>query len=179
MVPPDLLWNCVLKVVYASETMTGRSPWSVDEANRIIDQCRMLEGAALPILHAMQERFGYVDRAAIGLIAEALNLSRAEIHGIVTFYHDFRDAPVDGPVLRLCRAESCQAMGCENLVAHLAAAHGLSPDKADPKDRLRIETVYCLGNCALSPAALLDDEPIGRLDASRIDAIVHECSRSQ
>jgi formate dehydrogenase subunit gamma len=159
--------------------MTGGAPWSVEDANRIIDQGRTLEGAALPILHALQEHFGYVDKAAIGLIAQALNLSKAEIHGVVTFYHDFRDAPVDAPVLKLCRAESCQAMGCEDLVAHLAAAHGLGPDKADPNDRLRIETVYCLGNCALSPAALLDDEPIGRLDASRLDAIVRESARPQ
>jgi formate dehydrogenase subunit gamma len=157
--------------------MTGRAPWSVEEANRIVDECRALEGATLPVLHALQERFGYVDNAAIALIAHALNLSKAEIHGVVTFYHDFRGAPVDTPALKLCRAESCQAMGCEGLVAHLAAAHGLSPDKFAPGAGLRIETVYCLGNCALSPAALLDDEPIGRLDSARLDAIVRERAR--
>ena len=159
--------------------MTGRAPWNAEEASRIIEDHRALEGAALPVLHALQEHFGYVDNAAVGLIAQALNLSRAEIHGVVTFYHDFRSAPVDGPVLKLCRAESCQSMGCEDLVAHLAQAHGINPDKSEAGAGLKLETVYCLGNCALSPAALLDHEPIGRLDTARLDAIVHENARPQ
>ena len=159
--------------------MTGRAPWNAEEASRIIEDHRALEGAALPVLHALQEHFGYVDNAAVGLIAQALNLSRAEIHGVVTFYHDFRSAPVDGPVLKLCRAESCQSMGCEDLVAHLAQAHGINPDKSEVGAGLKLETVYCLGNCALSPAALLDDEPIGRLDTARLDAIVRENARPQ
>jgi formate dehydrogenase subunit gamma len=159
--------------------MTGRAPWSVVEASRIIDEHRALDGATLPILHALQEHFGYVDSAAIGLIAQALNLSRAEIHGAVTFYHDFRGAPVDGPVLKLCRAESCQAMGCEDLVEHLAGAHGIKPDSASHGAGLCVQTVYCLGNCALSPAAMLDDAPVGRLDRTRLDAIVRDSSRPQ
>jgi len=159
--------------------MTGRAPWNADEANRIIGEHRALDGATLPMLHALQEHFGYVDGAAVPLIAQALNLSRAEIHGVVTFYHDFRGAPVDGPVLKLCRAESCQSMGCEDLVAHLAAAHGMTPDDHAAGAGLKVETVYCLGNCALSPAALLDDEPIGRLDRARLDAIVRDNARPQ
>jgi len=159
--------------------MTGRAPWNADEANRIIGEHRALDGAALPVLHALQEHFGYVDGAAVPLIAQALNLSRAEIHGVVTFYHDFRGAPVDGPVLKLCRAESCQSMGCEDLVAHLAEAHGIAPDDHVAGAGLKVETVYCLGNCALSPAALLDDEPIGQLDRARLDAIVRESARPQ
>jgi formate dehydrogenase subunit gamma len=162
-----------------SETMTGRAPWNAQEANRIIEDHRALKGATLPILHALQEHFGYVDAAAIGLIAQALNLSKAEVHGVVTFYHDFRGAPVDGRVLKLCRAESCQAMGCEDLVAHLATAHGIVPDKAEPGSPITVETVYCLGNCALSPAALLDEEPVGRLDQARLDAIVRDSVRPQ
>ena len=98
-------------------------------------------------------------------MAEALNISKAEALGIVTFYPDFRRAPVDGRVLKLCRAESCQAMGCEDLVAHLEARHGIDVDGRSARRRgLRVETVYCLGNCALSPAALLDGAPVGRLD---------------
>ena len=105
------------------------------------------------------------------MISETLNISRAETVGVISFYHDFRRAPVDGPVMKLCRAESCQAVGCEDLVAHLADKHGLHVDDqaAGP---LTIETVYCLGHCALSPAALLDGEPLGRLDVAAIDAIV-------
>ncbi|MGD0721293.1 MAG: NAD(P)H-dependent oxidoreductase subunit E [Roseiarcus sp.] len=154
--------------------MNGKAPWDVALAAGIIEENSARQGAALPILHALQRRFGYVDRAAIPLIAEALNLSRAEVHGVIGFYHDFRAAPIDGDVLKLCRAEACQAMGCEDLVAHLAAVHRIRPDHPDPGARLQVETVYCLGNCALSPAALLNDEPVGRLDRARIDAIVRD-----
>ncbi len=152
--------------------MTGRMPWDEAQARAMIEERSAEPGAMLPILHALQERFGYIDGAAVPLVAEALNLSKAETLGVVSFYHDFRRAPVDGAVLKLCRAESCQALGCEKLVAHLAEAHGLAVDDAEPGAPLVVETVYCLGNCALSPAALLDDEPIGRLDAEAIDAIV-------
>jgi formate dehydrogenase subunit gamma len=153
-------------------------PWDADLASRVIGQHRAREGAVLPILHALQECFGYVDKAAIGLVAEALNISKAEVHGVVTFYHDFRQAPVEGDVLKLCRAEACQSMGCEDLVAHLAAEHGVEPDKPRPGAPLHVETVYCLGNCALSPAALLNGDPIGRLDRATIDAIAAGASRS-
>lgn len=158
--------------------MKGDAPWDVDLATRIIAQRRAGKGAVLPILHALQECFGYIDEAAIPLIAEALNVSKAEVRGVVTFYHDFRHTPVDGDVLKLCRAEACQSMGCEDLVAHLAAAHGVEPDKSRPGAPLHVETVYCLGNCALSPAALLNGDPIGRLDRATIDAIVRDASRS-
>ena len=120
----------------------------------------------------MHEQFGYIDDRVIPLIADALNISRAETLGVVSFYHDFRRSPVDGRVLKLCRAESCQAMGCEELVSHLESHHGVKLDEPDNRSDLHVETVYCLGNCALSPAALLDGEPIGRLDRNRIDAIV-------
>ena len=115
-------------------------------------------GAMLPILHALQACFGSIDDAAIPEIAEALNLSRAEVLGVVSFYHDFRRAPLGGAKLQLCRAESCQALGCEDLVAHLGAAHGVALDHNDANAPLHVATVYCLGNCALSPAALLDGE---------------------
>jgi formate dehydrogenase subunit gamma len=152
--------------------MTGRTPWDESQARVLIEAKRAEPGAALPILHALQERFGYIDDSAIPAIAEGLKVSKAEIHGVVSFYHDFRRAPVDGATLKLCRAESCQALGCEDLVAHLSQAHGLEVDRADASAPLAVETVYCLGNCALSPAALLDGEPIGRLDRVALDEIV-------
>ena len=102
----------------------GRTAFDVDLARTLIDRKRATPGATLPILHDLQEQFGYIDDAAIPLIADALNISRAETLGVVSFYHDFRRSPVDGRVLKLCRAESCQAMGCEDLVSHLAARHG-------------------------------------------------------
>jgi formate dehydrogenase subunit gamma len=126
----------------------------------------------LPILHDLQERFGYIDERVIPLLADALNISRAETLGVISFYHDFRRSPIDGRVLKLCRAESCQAMGCEELVSHLEVRHGIKVGAEDEHADLHFESVYCLGNCALSPAALLDGEPIGRLDRDRIDAIV-------
>jgi formate dehydrogenase subunit gamma len=150
--------------------MTSRQAWDEGLANRLIEERQAAPGALLPILHALQDAFGYIDRAAIAPIAEALNISKAEVHGVISFYHDFRAAPAQGPVLKLCRAESCQAMGCEDLVRHLREAHGLTPDRHDGAG-LQVETVYCLGNCALSPAALLDGAPIGRLTTAKLDAI--------
>src|ERR1700679_2351972 len=108
--------------------MLGKIPWDAEQARSLIDVRRGEPGAMLPILHDLQERFGYIDNAAIPLIAEALNVSKAETLGVVSFYHDYRREPVDGAVLKLCRAESCQAVGCEDLVAHLATAHGLRVD---------------------------------------------------
>src|ERR1700678_2916042 len=135
--------------------MLGKTPWNDEQARSLIGARHGEPGAMLPILHVLQERFGYIDNAAIPLIAEALNVSKAETIGVVSFYHDFRRGPVDGAVLKLCRAESCQALGCEDLGAHLAQAHGLEVD-AQSSGPLTIETVYCLGHCAASPAALLD-----------------------
>jgi formate dehydrogenase subunit gamma len=152
--------------------LSGRTAFDLDLARTLIDRKRDAAGATLPILHDLQEQFGYIDDRAIPLIADALNISRAEALGVISFYHDFRRAPVDGRVLQLCRAESCQAMGCEDLVSHLAIRHGVRVDDADDRAELHVESVYCLGNCALSPAALLDGAPIGRLDRDRIDAIV-------
>ena len=151
--------------------MRGPTPWNEAEARALIEARRATPGAMLPILHELQDRFGYIDAAAIPLIADALNVSKAETLGVVSFYHDFRREPVDGVVLKLCRAESCQALGCEDLVAHLRQAHGVEVD-SPAHGALHVETVYCLGHCALSPAALLDGEPLGRLDREKLDAIV-------
>ncbi len=141
-------------------------------ARQIIERRRSIPGAALPILHDLQHAFGYIDDRALPLMADALNISKAEALGVVTFYPDFRRQPAEGRVMKLCRAESCQAMGCEDLVAHLETRHGIAPDEPKPGAGLVVETVYCLGNCALSPAALVDGEPVGRLDRARLDAIV-------
>ncbi|HLY00527.1 MAG TPA: NAD(P)H-dependent oxidoreductase subunit E [Roseiarcus sp.] len=158
--------------------MPGRMAFDADLARTLIDRKRAMRGAMLPILHDLQDEFGYIDERAIPLIADALNISKAETLGVISFYHDFRRSPADGRVLKLCRAESCQAMGCEELVAHLADRHGIKADDEDDRAALRVESVYCLGNCALSPSALLDGAPIGRLDRDRIDAIVAGASGS-
>lgn len=147
--------------------MAGYPAWDQDSARTIIAGLAHLEGATLPMLHALQDEFGYVDPQAVPLIAEALNLSRAEVHGAISFYHDFKTAPQPARLVKLCRAEACQSLGCERLVAELAAEHGIVVD-GGPSSDVVVETVYCLGNCALGPSALVDGELIGRVDAARI-----------
>ena len=146
--------------------------WDAQLAQSIIDQKSSLQGAMLPILHDLQHTFGYVDSSVVPQIAEALNVSKAEVHGVISFYHDFRSAPAGKHVLKLCRAEACQSMGCESLVSYLAHTHHLAPGETSKEGGLTIDTVYCLGNCAFAPAALLDGELIGRLDRDWLDQIV-------
>lgn len=148
--------------------------WDQDEARSIVSGLSHLEGATLPILHALQEEFGYVDPQIVPVIADALNLSRAEVHGAITFYHDFKTAPAPRRVIKLCRAEACQALGCEAVVDELAREHGIDVAALAHSGDIAVETVYCLGNCALGPSALVDGELIGRLDADRLAAL---CSR--
>jgi formate dehydrogenase subunit gamma len=148
--------------------------WDAEIAASVIAAHRHLEGAMLPVLHALQHEFGYIDDAAVPLVAEALNLSRAEVHGVVTFYHDFRRRPAGRHVLRICRAEACQSVGCDDLADHLAHRLGIVPGETTPDGTLTVESVYCLGNCALGPAAMLDGELMGRLDADQLDAIVRK-----
>ena len=120
-------------------------------------------GALLPILHGVQEALGYVPEGAVPLIARELNLSRADVHGVVSFYHDFRRAPDPRPTIRLCRAEACQARGSEQLAAQAERAAG---------DRVRVETVYCLGLCSVGPNAMIGDRPYARLDADKIAVLI-------
>ncbi|MGX1740278.1 NAD(P)H-dependent oxidoreductase subunit E [Bosea sp. NPDC055353] len=147
--------------------MAGYPAWDQDSARMIVAGLAHLEGATLPMLHALQDEFGYVDPQAVPLIAEVLNLSRAEVHGAISFYHDFKTAPQPARIVKLCRAEACQALGCESVVEELSAKHGIAVDDHHAGDAI-VETVYCLGNCALGPSALVDGELIGRVDAARI-----------
>lgn len=148
------------------------SAWNPILAEEIIKPFLAQEGPLLPILHALQESFGHVPEAAIPLIAARLNLSRAEVHGVVTFYHDFRSVPAGRHVLKICQAEACQAMGATKNVADLLARLGLQLGETTPDGRLTIEPVYCLGLCATAPAALLDGEPQGRLNAAGLKTLV-------
>ena len=145
--------------------------WDPVRASEIIADHVNTLGAALPILHALQEAFGHVPAAAVPLIAAALNITRAEMHGIVTFYHDFRSAPPGRRVLRLCRAEACQAMGGAALARGLLDRLGIGWGETTSDGALTVEPVYCLGLCACAPAALLDGEPLGRLDTASLDAV--------
>ncbi len=144
--------------------------WNEARAAAIIAEHAAMPGASLPILHALQEVFGHVPLAAEPLMAAALNLTRAEIHGIVTFYHDFRRHPPGRHVLRLCRAEACQAAGGEALAESLRQRHRLDWHETSADGALTLEPVFCLGLCACAPAAMLDGDVLGRLDAARLDA---------
>jgi len=153
--------------------MSRYTAWSIEGARAVLEVHGTTPDGVLPMLHALQARFGFIHAEAVALVAEAVNLSRAEIHGTITFYHDFRTAPPPARIIRLCRAEACQAVGCEALVAE-AARLGVPVDAAG--DEVAIETVYCLGNCALGPAALVDGALVGHLDAARLRALVEGCA---
>jgi formate dehydrogenase subunit gamma len=129
-------------------------------------------GALLPLLHAVQARLGWIPPSTIPLIATALNLSRAEVHGVLSFYPHFRTAPVGRHVLQICRAESCQAMGGAALEARARARLGVDWHQTSADGAVTLEPVYCLGNCACSPALRLDDEIVGRVDAARLDELL-------
>src|SRR5512142_3367178 len=152
-------------------------PWDATRGAEIIAEHSRLEGATLVILHALQEAFGYVPEAAIPMVAQALNLSRAEVHGVFTFYHDFRHKPAGRHVLKLCRAEACQAAGGDALAARAEAKLGVSLGNTTADDRVTLEPIYCLGLCATAPSAMLDGRLVGRLDEKRLDALVAEAQR--
>lgn len=136
-----------------------------DRLDEIIARHSRSEGPLLPILHDVQAEYGFVSEEAKKHVAKALNLSRAEVHGVVSFYHDFRDARAPHPVLKLCRAEACKARGVEALVADA---------QATAKGRVEIETVYCLGLCSVGPNAMVDGQVHARLDAGRLATLIEE-----
>jgi formate dehydrogenase subunit gamma len=130
--------------------------------------------ALIEILHDVQEALGYVPEAVIPALANALNLSRAEVHGVVTFYHDFRREPAGRHVLKICRAEACQAMGGEALVAHVEDRLSTTCGGTSPDGRVTFEPVYCLGLCATAPSAMLDGRVVGRLTVRKVDELLTE-----
>jgi len=140
----------------------------------IVATYRGQRGALLPILHAVQETLGYVPPEAIPVLAEELNLSRADVHGVVSFYHDFRSAPAGRTTVRICRGEACQAVGAERLVGHVQETCGMSLGETSPDGSLTVEQVFCLGNCALGPAVQVNGRLQGRLDEARLSAILEE-----
>lgn len=153
------------------------APWDAAAAAEVVAAHRDLDGPLLPVLHALADRFGYIDDAAIPLVADALNLSQAEVFGVVGFYRDFRRAPPARRRVALCRAEACQAMGVERVAAAVEAALGLPGGGTTPDGTLALERAFCLGNCALAPAALVDGKLYGRIDAPRLVALARGSAR--
>jgi formate dehydrogenase subunit gamma len=154
--------------------MTTRDLWNKDVALDIIKQHLGQDGPLLPILHDLQEAFGYIPDEAAPVIAEALNLSRAEVHGVVTFYHDFRQKPAGRHVVKLCRAEACQAAGGDALAARAQAALGVALGDTSADGRVSLEPVYCLGLCATAPSAMVNGRVVGWLTEQRLDAMLAE-----
>ena len=145
-----------------------------EKVGAILDRLADLEGPLLPILHSVQEEFGYVPQYALRVIADRLNLSRAEVHGVMTFYHDFREEPAGRHVLKLCRAEACQSMGSDRIAEIAQEKLGIGWHETTDDGLVTLEPIYCLGLCACAPSALLDGRVIGRLDEDRLDKIVKE-----
>ena len=131
-----------------------------------------LEGPLLPILHAVQAEFGHVPQEALPVIAKSLNLSRAEVHGVMSFYHDFREESAGRHVLKLCRAEACQAMGADRIAAHAKQRLGVDWHGTTLDGAVTLEPIFCLGLCACAPAAMVDGKLVGRVDEARLDTLL-------
>ncbi|MHA7870469.1 MAG: formate dehydrogenase subunit gamma [Salipiger thiooxidans] len=142
---------------------------TADEIQALIDGQMHLEGPLLPILHALQGAYDHVPEAALGMIAETLNLTKAEVHGVMSFYHDFRKAPAGRHVVKICRAEACQSMGANALSDAVLEKLGIGWGGTTPDGSVTVEAVYCLGLCACAPAAMVDDRLIARADAARLE----------
>jgi formate dehydrogenase subunit gamma len=152
--------------------LANHAPWDDALAAEIVGRKRGVPGALLPMLHDLQHAFGYIDERSYPLLMDACQLSRAEVVGVVHFYHDFRIEPPGEHTLKLCRAEACQSMGSEALAAHIIGRIGAAPGETSPDGRVTHDSVYCLGNCALSPALMLDGRLFGRVTAERADRIL-------
>jgi len=140
----------------------------------LVSQHKALPGALLPLLHAIQDTIGYIPEDSYLPISKALALSVAEVHGVVTFYHHFRTHPVGKHVLHICRAESCQAMGSEKLEASIKAKLNIDYHQTTSDGAITLEPIYCLGNCACSPAVMMDDEVYGRMDSQKVADLISE-----
>ncbi|WP_134724569.1 formate dehydrogenase subunit gamma [Paracoccus luteus] len=144
---------------------------ALDRLNAILARHAGREGPLLPILHDVQAEFGLIPEAAQPIIGNALGMSPAEVYGVVSFYHDFREHPAGRHVLRLCRAEACQSMGADALAAQVQAALGLGWHQTTTDGRLTLEPVFCLGLCACGPAAQMGDRLVGRATPERVVAL--------
>jgi formate dehydrogenase subunit gamma len=152
--------------------MTGDQASMAQRVRAVVDVHRGDRGALLPILHGLQAEFGYIGPEMVPVIAEELNLSKAEVHGVISFYADFRSEPAGRTVVKLCRAEACQSVGAERLVAHAQQVFGIKLGQTTADGSITLEQVFCLGNCALGPAGQINGRLVGRLDENRLDVLM-------
>lgn len=148
-------------------------------AAEIVSGMKQLPGALLPVLHRVQEIFGYIPPATVPTIAEGLNLSRAEVHGVISFYHHFRTEPTGRHVIQLCRAEACQAVGARQLEKHITTALDIAVGDTTESGDVTLLPVYCLGNCACGPSLQVDEEIYGRVTPERFDALLSDLGAGQ
>lgn len=154
--------------------MNHSQEWAPQTIQAEVDALKHKPGALLPILHALQDRIGFIPEAAVPIIAEALHQTRAEIHGVISFYHHFRTTPPGRHVVQICRAEACQAVGARTLEAHAKARLGVDYHQTTADREITLEAVYCLGNCACGPSIRVDDSVRGRITPDAFDALVDE-----
>ena len=150
----------------------SETPGLAGRVRAVVDVHRGDRGALLPILHGLQAEFGYISQDMVPIVARELNISRADVHGVISFYADFRGEPAGRTVVKLCRAEACQSVGAERLVAHAQQVFGVKLGQTTQDGSITLEQVFCLGNCALGPAAQINGKLHGRLDESRLDALI-------
>ena len=146
--------------------------------NEIVDGLYLLEGALLPILHAIQDKLGCIPSSSVPILSRRLNLSRAEIHGVISFYHDFRTEPGGTYTVQICRAEACQAMGSRVLEAHAKLALGVNFGGSTEDGRVTLEPVYCLGNCACGPSVRIGDRVYARVDNQVFDQLMNDLDKT-
>jgi formate dehydrogenase subunit gamma len=145
-----------------------------ERVRAVVDAHRGDRGALLPILHGIQEEFGYIDPEVVPILAAEMNISRADVHGVVTFYSDFRSEPAGAATVRMCRAEACQSVGAEKLVSDAEQVFGVKVGQTTPDRSVTLQQVFCLGNCALGPAVQVNGRMYGRVDRSRLIEILAE-----
>lgn len=149
-------------------------PWNTDRANEIIAAHAHGDGPLLPMLHALNHEFGCVPPEAVPLVAAALNLTRAHVHGVVSFYRDFRREPPGRHTLKVCRAEACQAAGGDEFCARVEKTLGVAIGETTKDNSVTLEEVFCLGLCAVGPAAMLDGKVLARIDDKKFDTMIAE-----
>ena len=154
----------------ATRVPDSSSPYDTQAVARILEHWRGIPGNLMPILHEVQAAFGYVPPESVSQIARALKQSRAEVHGVISFYHDFRTAPAGHHIVKVCQAESCQAMGSRALTTSLEGELGCALGETTQDGEVTLESVYCLGLCACSPAVMIGDEPLGRATVDAVTA---------
>ncbi|MDE0840761.1 MAG: formate dehydrogenase subunit gamma [Porticoccaceae bacterium] len=159
--------------------ITEGSPLHSETIERLLTSYKIMPGGLLPLLHAIQSEIGYIPKTSVSSIARGLNLSRADVHGVISFYHDFKTQPVGRHRVQICRAEACQSMGSRQLEEHAHRTLAIDYHQTTADGQITLEPVYCLGNCACSPSVRIDDDVYARVDTQRFDTLIAALTSTQ